>query len=64
VIMSKSSKLLIIISNWGSFAQEVFPDDWPEDTTWDDRAASPAQRNRVTFMRCDQLSHRLLFLIK
>ncbi|KAH9039442.1 hypothetical protein EDB83DRAFT_2228401 [Lactarius deliciosus] len=33
---------------------------WPEDTTWDDHAASPVQRNRVTFMRylsklCDQL---------
>jgi len=35
---------------------------WPEDATWDDRAASPVQRNRdrVTFMRylnklCDQL---------
>jgi len=33
---------------------------WPEDTTWDDHAASSVQRNRVTFMRylsklCDQL---------
>ena len=24
---------------------------WPEDTTWDDSAASPVCRNRVTFMR-------------
>ena len=24
---------------------------WPEDTTWDDQAASTVQRNRVTFMR-------------
>ncbi|KAG8834732.1 hypothetical protein FRC17_007456 [Serendipita sp. 399] len=33
---------------------------WPEETTWDDDAASSASRNRVTFMRylkklCDQL---------
>ena len=25
---------------------------WPEDSTWDDSAASPVCRNRVTFMRC------------
>lgn len=24
---------------------------WPEDTTWDDSAASSVCRNRVTFMR-------------
>jgi hypothetical protein len=36
---------------------------WPEYTTWEDRAASPVQRNRETFMRYDQLSHRLFFLI-
>jgi hypothetical protein len=24
---------------------------WPEDTTWNDQAASTVQRNRVTFMR-------------
>ena len=36
---------------------------WPEDTTWDDRAASPVQRNRVTFMRYDQLPHHPQFLI-
>ena|SRR6266576_2455655 len=24
---------------------------WPEDTTWDDSAASSVRRNRVTFMR-------------
>ena len=34
---------------------------WPEDTTWDDCAASPVQRNRVTFMRYGQLPHHLLF---
>ncbi|KAI0297435.1 hypothetical protein BC826DRAFT_166673 [Russula brevipes] len=33
---------------------------WPEDTTWNDQAASTIQRNRVTFMRyltklCDQI---------
>ncbi|KAH9991344.1 hypothetical protein BJV77DRAFT_1068323 [Russula vinacea] len=33
---------------------------WPEDSTWDDSAASPVCRNRVTFMRyltkmCDQV---------
>ncbi|KAH9963060.1 hypothetical protein BJV74DRAFT_880022 [Russula compacta] len=33
---------------------------WPEDSTWDDSAASPVRRNRVTFMRyltkmCDQV---------
>ncbi|KAG0701346.1 hypothetical protein DFH29DRAFT_990130 [Suillus ampliporus] len=40
--------------------QQIFLIYWPEDSTWDDSAASSVRRNRVTFMRylmkmCDQV---------
>ena len=28
---------------------------WPEDATWDDKAVSTVQRNRVTFMRYESI---------
>lgn len=31
---------------------------WPEDMTWDDRAASMVRRNRVTFMRYGSISYQ------
>jgi hypothetical protein len=35
---------------------------WPEDTTWDDSAASSVCRNRVTFMRSVVSTHPFLIL--
>ncbi|KAF9228244.1 hypothetical protein BS17DRAFT_877588 [Gyrodon lividus] len=40
--------------------EQVFVIYWPEETTWDDMAASSVRRNRVTFIRymtkmCDQV---------
>ena len=32
---------------------------WPEDSTWDDSAASSVCRNRVTFMRCVVADNRI-----
>ncbi|KAH8977863.1 hypothetical protein EDB86DRAFT_2816692 [Lactarius hatsudake] len=54
------SGLYIVRSFVSSSEEQAYVVYWPEDTTWDDRAASPVQRNRVTFMRylsklCDQL---------
>ena len=34
---------------------------WPEETTWDDNAASSVRRNRITFMRYFRL--RSAFMI-
>ena len=43
---------LYIIRTFTSTAEEqTYVLYWPEDTTWDDKAASTVQRNRVTFMR-------------
>ncbi|KAJ7252459.1 hypothetical protein C8J57DRAFT_1519796 [Mycena rebaudengoi] len=41
--------------------EQIFVIYWPEDTTWDDNAASSISRNRATFMRyltkmCDQVT--------
>ncbi|KAH9039441.1 hypothetical protein EDB83DRAFT_1717346 [Lactarius deliciosus] len=52
---------LYIVRSFSSTSEEqTYVVYWPEDTTWDDRAASHIQRNRITFMRylsklCDQL---------
>ncbi|KAH9017733.1 hypothetical protein EDB84DRAFT_1422808 [Lactarius hengduanensis] len=52
---------LYIVRSFLSISEEqAYVVYWPEDTTWDDRAASHIQRNRITFMRylsklCDQL---------
>ncbi|KAI9450269.1 hypothetical protein BJY52DRAFT_196728 [Lactarius psammicola] len=54
------SGLYIVRSFLSTSEEQAYVVYWPEDTTWDDHAASPVQRNRVTFMRylsklCDQL---------
>ncbi|KAI9444006.1 hypothetical protein H4582DRAFT_1807752, partial [Lactarius indigo] len=54
------SGLYIVRSFLSTSEEQAYVVYWPEDTTWDDRAASHIQRNRVTFMRylsklCDQL---------
>ncbi|KAI9455148.1 hypothetical protein BJY52DRAFT_1427134 [Lactarius psammicola] len=54
------SGLYIVRSFLSTSNEQAYVVYWPEDTTWDDSAASPVQRNRVTFMRylnklCDQL---------
>ncbi|KAH9005511.1 hypothetical protein EDB86DRAFT_2795794, partial [Lactarius hatsudake] len=54
------SGLYIVRSFVSASEEQAYVVYWPEDTTWDDHAASPVQRNRVTFMRylsklCDQL---------
>ncbi|KAH9029437.1 hypothetical protein EDB85DRAFT_1531855 [Lactarius pseudohatsudake] len=54
------SGLYVVRSFVSTLEEQAYVIYWPEDTTWDDRAASPVQRNRVTFMRymsklCDQL---------
>ncbi|KAF9233644.1 hypothetical protein BU15DRAFT_90252 [Melanogaster broomeanus] len=55
------SGLYIVRSSSESRSEEqVFVIYWPEETTWDDTAASSVRRNRVTFMRyltkmCDQV---------
>ncbi|KAH9059756.1 hypothetical protein EDB87DRAFT_1562790 [Lactarius vividus] len=54
------SGLYIVRSFLSTSDEQAYVVYWPEDTTWDDSAASPVQRNRVTFMRylsklCDQL---------
>ncbi|KAH9029442.1 hypothetical protein EDB85DRAFT_1532125 [Lactarius pseudohatsudake] len=54
------SGLYIVRSSVSTSEEQAYVVYWPEDTTWDDHAASPVQRNRVTFMRylnklCDQL---------
>jgi hypothetical protein len=58
------SGLYIVRSFVSTSEEQAYVVYWPEDTTWDDRAAPPVQRNRVTFMRYGQLSHKLLFLMK
>ncbi|KAH9171591.1 hypothetical protein EDB89DRAFT_1852099 [Lactarius sanguifluus] len=54
------SGLYIVRSLLSTSEEQAYVVYWPEDTTWDDRAASHIQRNRITFMRylsklCDQL---------
>ena len=45
------SGLYVVRSFITSVEEQAFILYWPEDTTWDDQAASTVQRNRVTFMR-------------
>ncbi|KAH8977860.1 hypothetical protein EDB86DRAFT_3157188 [Lactarius hatsudake] len=54
------SGLYIVRSFLSTSEEQAYVVYWPEDTTWDDHAASHIQRNRITFMRylsklCDQL---------
>ncbi|KAI0292593.1 hypothetical protein B0F90DRAFT_1645427, partial [Multifurca ochricompacta] len=54
------SGLYAVRSFTPSSEEQVYVLYWPEDSTWNDQATSPVQRNRVTFMRyltklCDQL---------
>lgn len=54
------SGLYVVRSFVSTSEEQAYVVYWPEESTWDDRAASPVQRNRVTFMRylsklCDQL---------
>ncbi|KAH8986018.1 hypothetical protein EDB92DRAFT_1818469 [Lactarius akahatsu] len=58
------SGLYIVRSFVSTSEEQVYLVYWPEETTWDDRAHLPIQRNRVTFMRylsklCDQLVYLL-----
>ena len=50
------SGLYIVRSSVFSSEEQAYVVYWPEDTTWDDHAASSVKRNRVTFMRYTQLS--------
>jgi hypothetical protein len=58
------SGLYIIRTFTSTVEEQIYVLYWPEDATWDDNAASTAQRNRVTFMRygsnlCDLLSRKV-----
>ena len=57
------SGLYIVRSFVSTSEEQAYVVYWPEDTTWDDHAASSVQRNRVTFMRYSYRPHRLPFLI-
>lgn len=49
---SLSTGLYIVGANTADLADKrYYVIYWPEDTTWDDSAASSVCRNRVTFMR-------------
>ena len=56
------SGLYIVRSFVSTSDEQAYVVYWPEDTTWDDHAASSVQRNRVTFMRYSQPPHCLLSL--
>ena len=49
------SGLYIIHTFTSTAAEQIFVLYWPEDTTWDDKAVSTVQRNRVMFMRYDSI---------
>jgi hypothetical protein len=55
------SGLYIIRTFTSTVEEQTYVLYWPEDTTWDDNAASTAQRNRVTFMRYGSNLRDLLF---
>ena len=57
------SGLYIVRSFVSTSEEQAYVVYWPEDTTWDDHAASSVQRNRVTFMRYSQPPRRLLLII-
>ena len=49
---------LYVVRSFVSTAEEqAYVLYWPEDTTWNDQAASTVKRNRETFMRYDFLYH-------
>ena len=51
---------LYVVRSFVSTAEEqAYVLYWPEDTTWNDQAASTVKRNRETFMRYDFLYHSL-----
>jgi hypothetical protein len=45
----------------GSSEERHYVIYWPEDSTWDDSAASSVSRNRVTFMRQETTTFPILF---
>jgi hypothetical protein len=45
------SGLYVVRSLVSTSEEQAYVVYWPEETTWDDHAASSVQRNRVTFMR-------------
>ena len=45
------SGLYIIRTFTSTEEEQTYVLYWPEDTTWEDKAVSTVQRNRVTFMR-------------
>ena len=56
------SGLYIVRSFVSTSEEQAYVLYWPEETTWEDHAASSVQRNRVTFMRYCQSPYRLPFL--
>jgi hypothetical protein len=59
-----SSGLYIVAAELAGFSEERhYVIYWPEDSTWDDSAASSVSRNRVTFMRRATAESPILFLI-
>ena len=47
------SGLYIIRTSTSAITEQTYVLYWPEDATWDDRAVSTVQHNRVMFMRYD-----------
>jgi hypothetical protein len=57
-----STGLYIVRANTTDLANERhYVIYWPEDTTWDDSAASSVCRNRVAFMRSVVFTYHFLF---
>jgi hypothetical protein len=61
-VSALSTGIYIVRANTTDLADERnYVVYWPEDTTWDDSAATSVCRNRVTFMRSVVSTHPLLF---
>jgi hypothetical protein len=45
------SGIYIVLPRISASPHQAFVLYWPEDSTWNDDAAAPVRRNRVTFMR-------------
>ena len=56
------SGLYIVRSFVSTSEEQAYVVYWPEETSWEDHAASSVQRNRVTFMRYSQSPYHLPFL--
>ena len=54
------SGLYIMRTSTSNAEEQTYVLYWPEDTTWDDNAASMVQRNRVTFMRYQSISRHFV----